>query len=45
MLRFAKVYMYSLNADQNERRAPLLMLNQMHSESKLRLNPQEKCLG
>ena len=47
MLRIAKVYEYSLNADQNEgeRRAPLLMLNQMHPESKLRLSPQEKGLG
>ena len=43
MLRIAKVY--SLSVDQNEPRASLLMLNQMHSESKLGLNPQEKCLG
>ena len=42
-LNIAKVY--SLNADQNERRAPLLTLNPMHAESKLRLSPQEQGLG
>ena len=43
MLRIAKVY--SLNADQNEQCALLLMPNQMHPESKLGLNPQEQGLG